>query len=153
MLHVKRKGTQHGIQTVKSARREKRELKPKWLVWLAIMRSDLDSSRNRLPTAVLVNFDEEGFQTVTSKRKALGNLTKSPANAVAGRTRSGKVGRPPTSIKLADKERGQQMIQVSPPSTDCTRVQTTPEQIIESIVELVAGSAESNMDITPSSSL
>lgn len=76
--------------------------------------------QNRLPTAALVNFDEETFQTVTRKRKALGNLTESSVNAVAGRTRSGKVGRPTTSIKLADKEHGQQMIQFSSPSTDCT---------------------------------
>lgn len=45
------------------------------------------------------------------------------------------------------------MIQFSSPSTDFTGVQTTPEQIIGSIVELVSDSAESNMGVNSSSSL
>lgn len=106
------------------------------------------------PTAtVSSNLNEKGFQIVTQKRKALGNLTESSINAVASCTRSGRGGKLLTATKLVEKELGQQTIQFLSPSTDFTEVKITREQYIESAKEPVSNLAETNMDVTPSPSL
>ena len=66
--------------------------------------------QGRLASAAPILLDEDGFQMVTCKRKALENLTDTSVNLVAGKTRTEKPGRPSISARLAEKETRQQII-------------------------------------------
>ena len=63
--------------------------------------------QGKLASVASIFLDEDGFQTVTHKKKALGNLTDTSVNMVAGKTRIEKPGRPSISARLAEKETGQ----------------------------------------------
>ena len=109
--------------------------------------------QGRLASAVPILLDEDGFQTVTRKRKALGNLTDAFVNMVAGKTRTGKPRRPSISARLVEKETRQQTIQFSSLPTDFTGVLVTPEQALKSVLEATGETtADISIDVTSSPS-
>ena len=89
---------------------------------------------------------------VIYKQKALGNLTDASVNILPGKTRTGKLGRPPTSTKLAEKEVGQQTIQFSSSPTSFTRTPTIFKQAFRSVLEAVKRTADINMEVALSTS-
>ena len=89
-------------------------------------RPRFEHSRPSFTTAP-ISLDENGFQMVTRKQKALGNLTDTSVNTLTGKTRTEKPRRPPMSTKLAEKEVRQQTIQFSSSLKNFTGTLTTSE--------------------------
>ena len=148
VLLVEEKNTLHGIQTVKSVKRGRKKPRQNWPARYPV-RPRVE--QNRAYTSTPVNLDSDGYQIVTHKRKALGELAEAIFNMSATKTKPGMQGRPPLTAKLTEKELRQQIIQFSSPMTKFTGASITPEQAFGLVLETVRESADANIKTTPSS--
>lgn len=77
--------------------------------------------QNRTHPSTTVTLDNDGYQIVTRKRKALEELAEVSFNTSAAKIKPGKQNKPLSAITLAEKELGQQKMQFSFPVTKFTR--------------------------------
>lgn len=109
--------------------------------------------QNRTSTPISATLDGDGYQIVTRKRKALGELAEATLNMNASKSKAGKQGRPPLSARPTDKEPGQQIIQFLSPATEFTGTPLTPKPAFGLVLEAVRESAETGTEATPPSSV